>query len=170
MTHSPHRSSVPLLLGLCAAVAGCGSSPAHDAKTAPAATQTPAAFVAQATPICRRVAAKNARAPVPSSFPADLEEYGTKARGIVAAIAADYRDLAHLSPPAGAASTYAAFADALTATVASAREVVRLARIGNGDTDALGLPAQQLMTDNARAMEAAAALGLDACTKLDFPY
>jgi hypothetical protein len=162
-------------VGLALLVApGCGGDDEDSAPTtsqagaAAAETQSLASFQAEAAPLCESLQAKMSEVTPPSSFPADLAEYGPGADAMLAAIREDSTALAALTPPDEHAEEHAVFAQAMTASVEAAEELQRLVTEENDDTDALALAKTNVVTFQGNAMDVADTLGLPACTELTF--
>jgi len=151
------------------ALAACSDSDSSEnADTTASDSQPMTDFLAAATPICDRASAALARVQAPSSFPAVLEDFGEGAKATLAAIEAEYTELAALDPPASNEAEFAIFAQSLSDVIVRAEQLQQLVSEGNDDTDALWLPQVQIDTLHGKAMDAAAAMGLDSCTTLNY--
>ncbi|MBE2316668.1 hypothetical protein DVA67_011830 [Solirubrobacter sp. CPCC 204708] len=163
------RVLAPIAISLT--VAACGGDD-NTADTIPAAarfsTQPLESFQQQAAPLCSQASAAMAKVELPSSFPADLEEFDTKSQAMLAAIEQPFRELAALKAPHGHEAVFEEFKTALESAVSQTEQLRELVEAGNDDTDALGLPRTNVKTHASQAMEAAETLQVEACTQLSF--
>lgn len=141
---------------------GCGGDESSDGS------QSLAGFRKQAEPICEDVSKKLAKTELPHSFPAELEDFDKRSKQMLAVIAEPFDRLASLTPPEGREAEYGRFSKALKMAVAETRQIRRLVAAGNDDTDALWLPATNVPTHQAQAMNEATKLGLEQCESLDY--
>lgn len=166
---SIRRASIGLA---CLLAAGCGGGDDDPpvAKASPAAvrTQHAAEFVKQAEPLCSQVSSAMAEAELPGSFPADIKEFDTKSKAMLAAIEQPFGELAGLTAPEGQEAAFGRFSHALESAVREAKQLRTLVEQGNDDTDALWLPRTNVVTHASEAMNEANTLALESCTQLTF--
>lgn len=157
----PRRVALTGLALLAIAAAGCGGEESQS-------SQSLAAFQAEAEPICEQVSQRLAETEMPSSFPADIDDFDTKSKQMIVVIEEPFGQLSSLTPPDGHEAAYERFSAALIAAVAQARQIQTLVVAGNEDTDALWLASTNVATHQAQAMNEAARLGLEHCQTLDY--
>lgn len=157
------RVGVLAAVAACAvAAAGCGGSESSGAS------QSLDAFLQEADPICEQVSEQLAKTELPSSFPADIDEFDEKSQKMIAVIEEPFGRLSSLTPPDGRQAEYGRFSEALKQAVEQAKQLRLLVEAGNDDTDALWLPATNVETHQAQAMNEATKLGLEHCESLDY--
>jgi hypothetical protein len=163
------RTRARLYLLLSAVVLAAACSPASSgsrADQASAERPTRPAFVAEAKPICRQLDDKLHDFKDPSTFPAELKDFGGAADRYLASVGGEIAQLSKLTPPAELEQQWKDFTGALSKSIRQAQFTAQLVASKNDDTDALWVSWTENKTARARAMELAADMQLGACENL----
>ena len=165
------RARLYLLLSAVALTAACSPAPSGpQAEQASVKRPTRPAFVAEVKPICRQLDDKLHDFKDPSTFPAELKDFGGAADLYLASVGGEIAQLSKLAPPADLEQQWTEFTGSLSKSIRQAQFTAQLVAEKNDDTDALWVSWTVNKTARARAMELAADMQLGACENLQAPH
>ena len=151
-----------------AALLGASCADSGAPTTQPVSEERPsrAEFLAEVRPPCRNLDKSLEYFQGPSTFPAELDDYGSNASKYVSFVEGDISALSQVTPPAEYDAQWEELVSELNRSVEKANLVVDLVEAKNDDTDALGQAWTDNKTARSRVMELAAEIEIGACEKL----
>lgn len=123
-------------------------------------------FVAEVEPVCADLDETLVDFVGPTTFPAELDDFGTNSERFVGMVEGDVSLLSELTPPQGWDARWNRFVEQLQLSVEKAELIVELVAAKNDDTDALASTWTASKTARAQAMELADEMGLESCDSL----
>ena len=165
------RARLYLLLSVVALAAACSPAPSgSQAEQASAKRPSRQAFVAEVKPICRQLDDKLQNFKDPSTFPAELKDFGGAADRYLTAVGGEISQLSRITSPAEMEPQWREFTGALNKSIRQAEFTAQLVAEKNDDTDALWVSWTENKTARARAMELAAEMRLGACENMQVEH
>lgn len=153
-------------LAIAAAMLGVACSGDGEGEAAAEERPTREEFLAEVRPPCKNLDKTLEHFEGPSTFPAELDDYGSNATKFVKSVQDDVSTLSQISPPAEYDEQWEEFVSELNRSVEKANLVIDLVEAKNDDTDALGQAWTDSETARSRVMELAAEMEIGACEKL----